>query len=282
MPSIQIDHDPQKVNFEELLKRYNVLETIAPGKRLKEIQKNLRVFEDKMKPGETVAVFNYGSNSPESLTDQFQEAQEKFPGTTISDKFGFGAKVSLKDTEIGFGSIGGSRKCPVGTILPNKPGNETVGWIGFFTKEQFREIARRESGDSRAREKGKGRYRRSLVYIADPRDPDGKKELPVVTFVLDDSGQNQNHKINKAIIDYPLKEENEIISTVKEASERASNECDQEKRKLLQEMPLKMNEYLSEVQKQRLEATKTHRKQFGNDQSIAAHWNSKKIRDSRR
>lgn len=47
-------------------------------------------------------------------------------------------------------------------------------------------------------------------------------------------------------------------------------------------MPLKMNKYLSEVQKQRFTATKNHRKQFGNDQPIIAHWNSKKFRDSRR
>lgn len=233
IPSANKDHDPQKNKFEELLKKYNVLGIIAHGERLEEIQQNLRVFEDGMKPGETVAVFNYGSNSPESLTDQFREAQEKFPEIKISGQFGFGAKVSLKNTAIGFGSVGSSRKCPVGTILPNKPGNETIGWIGFFTKEQFREIARRESGNSRAREKGKGRYRRSLVYIADPRDKDDKKELQAIVFVLDDSGQNQNPKINKAIIEFPPKEESAILFTIKKASERANNERDQEKRTLL-------------------------------------------------
>ena len=136
----------------------------------------LRTFEDRMERGETVVSFNFGSNSPDELKQLFIENR-------INPDFGFGGLAELENIELAYGSRSQKRGCPVAT-LKEAQGAKVIGYFALVTKEQFELIAKRECGDTMGRDPTKGRYRRAVIYLNDPRDP--AKEIQAVTFVLNE------------------------------------------------------------------------------------------------
>lgn len=155
------------------LTRYNTVSTVAtPGSHFYETLCN---FEDRMEENETVAVVNYGSNSPASLRETFREAK-------VSEVIRFGGRITLEGLEIRYGGRSSSRSGPVSTIDTIR-GGRCPGWLCLVTKQQFVAIARRECGTSLGRDRTKGLYRRSVIWIPDPRD-NGFTLMQAVAFVL--------------------------------------------------------------------------------------------------
>jgi len=154
-----------------------------------------RNFEDDMPQGSTVAVFNYGSNSPSDLRKMFGRAAD----------FGFGGKAELYGARLEYGSQSVARGCPVATLSQGGAEQKVAGWIALVNKAQFSAIAQREAGKSRAREMEKGRYRRQIIEIPNPRD--ANSSLQALAFVLNEAAPDYK--------DHPVGSEAAIKSSLK-------------------------------------------------------------------
>lgn len=135
----------------------------------------LRTFEDRMESDQTVALFSYGSNSLDDMRRVFEEKG-------INANFTFGGQAQLSGASLSYGSKSIARGCPVATIMEGRQEDILSGSLTLINRDQFKAIAEKECGKSMGREKGKGRYRRAVVYFDDPRGPG--EEMQAVTFVL--------------------------------------------------------------------------------------------------
>ncbi|OGN27529.1 MAG: hypothetical protein A3A33_04895 [Candidatus Yanofskybacteria bacterium RIFCSPLOWO2_01_FULL_49_25] len=236
MPIEQPSTPDRRKSRREIFEKFNVIKKVT--ERGPNFGDMLRTFEDRMHEGQSVAVFNYGSNSPEEFGNLFRQ-------NGIDAKFGFGGQVQLEGGSLEFGSKSKARECPVATI---KGGNGNVlGWLALVSKGQFVCIAKKECGDSLGRVKGKGRYRRGVIYLDDPRNPG--EEMQSVTFVLNEAHSDlQQHPIGPT-----------------------------DAQKLTTEEKQKFDEYLRLISKQRQQSSMRQGEAFG-EAPVEAHWNSRSVR----
>ncbi len=214
------------------------------AERGQSFNKDLRTFEDRLSDDETVAVLNYGSNSPESLRKTFHAAG-------VDETIRFGGHVKILGMAIAYGSTC-SRGHSVAT-LEDAPGNVVTGWILLATKAQFTAIAKRECGDSLGREASKGHYRRAVIWIADPR-AEGGKLMQILAFVL-------REKHPKVIATPPT-------SSTKIRKDLGITRADDHP----------FNAYTRMVDAQRKSASEMQADLFKGEPSILGFWNSRDLR----
>ena len=193
----------------------------------------LRTFEDQMNETETVALFNYGSNSISELKKYFEEEK-------ISSNFVFGGLVALKGVSIAYGSQSTKKTCPVATfrdyyMYHGNLGDKVMGYIALLTKEQFIAVAKKECGPTLGREEGKGRYCREIISFRDPIS--NAFEMQAVTFIINE------HQYG-------------LVRTLKEDLKQNPIRDEKETRKRLDGLPVttKFNDYVASINEQREQA----------------------------
>ena len=234
--SLEQPNKPEKKKSrKEVFEEFKVIKKVTErGQNFGEL---LRMFEDRMRYGQSVAVFNYGSNSPEELESLFRQ-------NGIDAKFGFGGQIELEGGSLEFGSKSKARQCPVATI---KGGNgKLLGWLALVNKDQFVFIAKKECGNSLGRTKDKGRYRRAVIYLDDPRDLG--EEMQSVTFVLNEAHPDLRQ--------YPI------------------GSAEAQQLSLLEKQ--KLEEYQSLIGKQKQQAAAKQNEVFGQPPA-KAYWNSRSV-----
>jgi hypothetical protein len=231
-----------QARLREIFSRNRVKQMIA--ERGTSFGDQLRTFEDRMQQGETVALFSYGSNSEKEMAELFEEKRAK-------PDFPFAGEVELKGGALAFGSKSINRGCPVATIQSSVETSSMPGHIILVDKKQFQAVAYRECGPTLGREKGKGRYRRAVVWLDDPRDP--SEEMQAVTFVLAEG--------HKDLQDNP-------IDTAERTRTRLGSSPE----------ALKFRAYTSLIVEQRQQAKKKQGEVLFGGPAIVAHWHSRQVR----
>lgn len=207
----------------------------------------LRSFEDRMQPGQTVTLFNYGSNSPEELEELFRKSG-------LNPKFGFGGQVQLKGVTYGFGSKSQARGCPVATLREGSETSSVSGYFALIDKNQFDLVSKRECGESRGRVKEKGRYRRAAIYFDDPRD--SLTEMQAITFTL--------NELHPDLQEFPVDSEERIRQRLGNSVEAG-----------------KFREYTSLIEQQRRQTTSHQQDLLAGGPAVEAHWHSRVYRGGR-